>query len=156
MEYITIDTGSVIIKYIVHESNADCLIAYAQGKLQFMRLIGIFGLTINGEPILEEDENMNFTFESALLEAAYIGHNEAIQFLFKLGGDVDHCNEKQITALMLASKSGHEQIVLTLVSAGTNVNIQDDKGWTVLMLASENGHTQVVEQLFQVHPDINI
>ena len=68
LEYITIDTGSVIIKYIVHESNTDYLIAYAQGKLQFMRLIGIFGLTINGEPILEEDENMNFTFESALLK----------------------------------------------------------------------------------------
>ena len=156
LEYITIDTGSVIIKYIVHESNADCLIAYAQGKLQFMRLIGIFGLTINGEPILEGDENMNFTFESALQEASKAGHNEAVQFLLMLGGDVDHCNEEGRTALMLASKSGHEQIVLTLVSAGTNVNIQDDKGWTALMIASENGHTQVVEQLFQVHPDVNI
>ena len=156
LEYITIDTGSVIIKYIVHESNADCLIAYAQSKLQFMRLIGIFGLTINGEPILEEDENMNFTFHLALLEAANIGHNEAVKFLLKLGGDVDYCNEKGNTALMIACKSGHEQIVLTLISAETNVNIQNNKRWTALMLASQNGHTQVVEQLLKEHADVNI
>ena len=156
LEYITIDTGSVIIKYIVHESNADCLIAYAQSKLQFMRLIGIFGLTINGEHILEGDENMNFTFESALHEAAKAGHNEAIQFLLKLGGDVDHCHEKQMTALMIASKSGYEQIVLTLVSAGSNVNIQNNEGWTALMIASQNGHTQVVEELLKEHADVNI
>ena len=65
LKFIEIETGSVCIKYFVHESKVDCLIAYAQGKLQFMRLIGIFGLTINGEPILEEDENMNFSFELA-------------------------------------------------------------------------------------------
>ena len=156
LNHIEIETGSVYVKYVVIESNADCLIAYAQDKLQFMRLIGIFGLRINGEPILEEDENMNFTFESALLEAANIGHNEAVQFLLKLGGDVDHYNEKRITALMLASKSGHEQIVLTLISAGTNINIQDNEGWTALMIASENGHTQVVEQLLKEHAEVNV
>ena len=156
LKYIEIITGSVRIKYIVHESKTDVLIAYAQDKLQFMRLIGIFGLTINGEPILEEDENMNFTFESALLKAANISHNEAVEFLLKLGGDVDHCNEKRITALMLASKSGHDQIVLTLISAGTNVNIQDNEGWTALMLASENGHTRVVELLLKENADVNI
>ena len=156
LEYITIDTGSVIIKYIVHESNADCLIAYAQGKLQFMRLIGIFGLTINGEPILEEDENMNFTFELALLKAAEAGHNEAVRFLLKLGGNVDHCNEQRTTALMLASERRHEQVVQTLVSAGANVNTHNNEGWTALIIASQNGHTQVVEQLLKENADVNI
>ena len=156
LKYIEITTGSVHIKYIVYESKADCLIAYAQSKLQFMRLIGIFGLTINGEPILGEDENMNFTFESGLLEAANVGHNEAIQFLLKLEGDVSHCNEKTTTALMIASESGHEQIVQTLVSAGGIVNIQDNEGWTALMIASQNGHNQVVEQLLKEHADINV
>ena len=156
LNHIEIETGSVYVKYVVIEANADCLIAYVQDKLQFMRLIGIFGLTINDEPILKEDENMNFTFESALLEAANIGHNEAVKFLLNLGGDVDHCNEKQITALMLASKSGHEQIVLTLISAGTNVNIQDNKGWTAIMIASEIGHSHVVEQLLKEHAEVNV
>ena len=58
LKYITIHTGSVHIKYIVHESNADVLIAYAQGKLQFMRLIGIFGPTNNGEPVLEYENKI--------------------------------------------------------------------------------------------------
>ena len=156
LKYIEIETGSVHIKYIVHESNADCLIAYAQDKLQFMRLIGVFGLIINGEPILEEDENMNFTFGLALLKATHAGHNEAVQFLLKLRGDVDHCNEDGITALMIASNSGHDQVVQTLVSAGANVSIQDNEGWTALMLASHNGHPQVIEQLLKEHADINI
>ena len=156
LKYIEIDTGSVHIKYIVHESKADCLITYAQDKLQFMRLVGIFGLTINGEPILEDDDNLNFTFESALLEAANAGHNEAVQFLLKLGFDVNHCNEKGRTAIMLASAHGYEEIVQTLVLAGGNVNMQDNKGWTALMLASLNGHTQIIEQLLKEHADINI
>ena len=156
LKYIEIETGSVRIKYIVHESKADVLIAYAQDKLQFMRLIGIFGLIINGEPILDEDENMNFTFESALLKAANIGHNEAVQFFVKLRGDIDHCDEEGITALMIASNSGHEQIVQSLVSVGTNVNIQDNEGWTALMLASYYGYTQVIKDLLKEHADTNI
>ena len=157
LKYIEIETGSVHIKYFVHESkNPDCLIAYAQSKLQFMRLIGIFGLAINGESILEEDENMNFTFESALLEAAKAGHNEAVQFLLKLGGDVDHCNEEGRTALMIASQYGHEEVVQSLISVGTNVNIQDNKGWTALMITSRNGCIKVVEQLLKEHAEANI
>ena len=156
LNHIDIETGSVHIKYVVIESNADCLIAYAQGKLQFMRLIGIFGLTINGEPILEEYENMNFTFESALLEAANVCHNEALKFLLLLEVNVNHCNEKKTTALMIASEGGHEEVVQMLVSAGANVNIQDNEGWTALMIASQNGHTHVVEQLLREHADINI
>ena len=156
LKYIEIITGSVRIKYIVHESKTDVLIAYAQDKLQFMRFIGIFGLTINGEPILKEDENMNFTFESALLIAAKAGHNEAVQFLLKLESDVDYFNEEGSTALMIAIEGGYEQVIQTLVSAGSSINIQDNKGWTALMIASENGHTQVVEQLLKKHADVNV
>ena len=155
LKYIEIHTGSVHIKYIVNESNADCLIAYVQGKLEFMRLIGIFGLTINGEPILKEDENMNFTFESALLEAANIGHNEAIQFLLKIG-DVNIQNNEGWTALLIASQNGHTQVVEQLLKEHADVNIQTNDGLTALMIASQNGHTQVVEQLHKEHANINI
>ena len=156
LKYIEIDTGSVIIKYIVHESKADCLIAHAQGKLQFMRLIGIFGLTINGQLILNDDENMNFTFESALLEAAKDGHNEAVQFLLKFIKDVNHCNNKGRTALMLASKGGHEQVVQTLISVGANPNIQDNTGYTALMLACDTNSYNMVNYLLWsgANPDI--
>ena len=154
LKYITIDTGSVCIKYIVHDSTADCLIAYAQDKLHFMRLIGIFGLTINGQSILEEDENMNFSFESALQEATKAGHNEAVKFLLKLGGDINHCNEEGKTALILASEKGHHQVVELLLKENADINIQEKDGWSALMIASHNGHHQVVE-LLKAHADIN-
>ena len=156
LKYIEIETGSVRIKYFVHELKVDCLIAYAQGKLQFMRLIGIFGLTINGKPVLEEDENMNFSFELALLEAVKAGHDEAMQFLLELGGSVDYCNKEGRTALMLASEAGYEQVVQTLISAGANVNIQDNNGYTALMLACDTNSYTIVNYLLQTgaNPDI--
>ena len=83
-DHISISSGSVVIKLTVLDITADRLIKHAGGKLQFMRLIGIFRLYINDQPILQEDENMNFTFKLALLEAARTGHNEAVEFLFQL------------------------------------------------------------------------
>ena len=152
MKYITISSGSVIIKYSVHGSTADSLIEYTGGKLQFMRLIGIFSLYINDHPVLQEEENMNFTFELALLEAVTAGNNEAVEFLLQLETiDIDHGNQKSKTALMLACERGHEDIVHSLLSAGANVNIQDNKGWTELMLASKYNHISIIHMLLQAN-----
>ena len=38
---------------------------------------------------------MNFTFVSALLEAANSGHNDTVQFLIMLRVDGKHCNYKK-------------------------------------------------------------
>ena len=156
LKHIEIHAGSVIIKFAVHESNAECLIAYAQSKLQFMRLIGIFGLTINGKRILKEDENMNFTFKLALLQAANVGHDEAVQFLLKLGGNVNVKDNKGQTTLMIASQKGHIQVIECLLKEHADVNIQTNDGWTALMIASHYAHTQVIEQLLRKHPDVNL
>ena len=137
LKHITIFKGSVIIKLHILDFTADSLIEYTGGKLQFMRLIGIFSLYINDHPVLQEDENMNFTFELALLEAVTAGNNEAVEFLLQLETvNIDHTNEEGKTALMLACERGHEDIVHSLLSAGANVNIQDNKGVTALMMAT--------------------
>ena len=139
LKYITIDSGCVLIKYAVYGSKADSLIEHAKGKLQFMRLIGIFSLYINDHAVLHEDENMNFTFELALLKAATAGHNEAVEFLLQLEtNNIDHTNEEGETALMLACERGHEDIVHSLLSAGANVNLQDNNGKTALMRATSS------------------
>ena len=152
MKYITISSGSVIIKYSVHGSTADSLIEYTGGKLQFMRLIGIFSLYINDHPVLQEDENMNFTFELTLLEAVTAGNNEAVEFLLQLETvNIDHTNEEGKTALMLACERGHEDIVHSLLSAGANVNIQDNDGWAALMIASKNNHISIIHMLLQAN-----
>ena len=152
MKYITISAGSVIIKYSVYGSTADSLIEYTGGKLQFMRLIGIFSLYINDHPVLQEDENMNFTFELALLEAVTAGNNKAVEFLLQLETvNIDHTNEEGKTALMLACERGHEDIVHSLLSAGANVNIQDNKGRTALMRAIEHNHISIIHMLLQAN-----
>ena len=144
MKCITIEPGSVVI--------ADSLIEYTGGKLQFMRLIGIFSLYINDHPVLQEDENMNFTFELALLEAVTAGNNEVVEFLLQLETfNIDHTNEEGKTALMLACEKGHEDIVHSLLSAGANVNIQDNKGWTALMIASKHNHISIIHMLLQAN-----
>ena len=92
---------------------------------------------------------MNFTFQSALLEAANSGHDEAVQFLLKLTVDTEHGNEKGRTALMIASNNGREKVVQTLVSTGTNVNIQDNEGRTALITAYEHDYVAIVDNLIQ-------
>ena len=117
-----------------------------------MRLIGIFSLYINDHAVLQEDENMNFTFELALLEAVTAGHNEAVEFLLQLETvNIDHTNEEGKTALMLACERGHEDIVHSLLSAGANVNLQDNNGWTALMRASAHNHISIINMLLQAN-----
>uniref|UniRef100_A0A1X7SNH8 Uncharacterized protein n=1 Tax=Amphimedon queenslandica TaxID=400682 RepID=A0A1X7SNH8_AMPQE len=152
MKYITISSGCILIKYSVYGSTADSLIECTRGKLQFMRLIGIFSLYINDHPVLQEDENMNFTFELALLGAVTAGSKEAVEFLLQLETvNIDHTNEEGRTALMLACERGHEDIVHSLLSAGANVNIQDNKGWTALMRASEHNHISIIHMLLEAN-----
>uniref|UniRef100_A0A1X7SNA7 Uncharacterized protein n=1 Tax=Amphimedon queenslandica TaxID=400682 RepID=A0A1X7SNA7_AMPQE len=152
MKYITILSGCIIIKYSVLGSTADNLKEYTGGKLQFMRLIGIFSLYINDHPVFQEDENMNFTFEQTLLKAVTAGNNEAVEFLLQLETvNINHTNEEGKTALMLACERGHEDIVHSLLSAGANVNIQDNYGWTALMIASKHNFISIIHMLLEAH-----
>ena len=150
MKYITITSGYAMIKYSVYGSTADSLIEYTRKKLQFMYLIGMFSLYIDDHPVLQEDENMNFTFELALLEAVTAGNNEAVEFLLQLVY-IDNTNEEGKTALMLACERGHEDIVHSLLSAGANVDIQDNKGLSALMLAGMHNHISIIHMLLEAN-----
>uniref|UniRef100_A0A1X7UC84 Uncharacterized protein n=1 Tax=Amphimedon queenslandica TaxID=400682 RepID=A0A1X7UC84_AMPQE len=152
MKYISIRPGSVYITYPVLHCTADSLKEYTQRKLEFLRLIGIFSLYIDDHPVLQGDENANFTFELALLKAVTAGNNQAVEFLLHLKTvNINHTNEEGKTALMLACKGGCEDIVHSLLPAGANVNIQDNKGWTALMIASEHNHISIINTLLQAN-----
>ena len=169
LNHIDISAGSVIIKYIVRESQVDHLIAYAQDKLQFMRLIGMSSLVINDTPILaDEDENKNFTFDVALLEASKVGCIEAGQFLLELGASVNTALLKALQddkieavsvlmelggniddALLEAAKHGQTDAVQFLQELGASVNI-------ALLKAVQLGHTGLVKLLLTQNADVNI
>ena len=154
LHYIDIIPGSITINYYVCDIAADCLIEHGKGKthIQFMRLIGIFSLYINDHAVLQEDENMNFTFELALLEAVTAGHNEAVEFILQLETvNIDRTNEEGKTALMLACEGGQEDIVHSLLSNRANVNLQNSNRWTALMRASECNHISIINMLLQAN-----
>ena len=156
MKHIKITSASVHIEYYMTESSFQKVIADAEEKISFMHLIGIYRFKVNGHIILPgRHENVKFTFESGLLNAAWIGNNEAVRFLIDLGVNVDCTNEQGSTALMLATDCRHEPIVQTLISGGANVNIQDSYGQTALMLASQNGHFQIAELLLNKQINVN-
>ena len=138
LKHIRITVGSMCIRFLVPKSQVQMLIALAAEHMEFMYLLGVFEMMINDIPVLMEDENENFTFDSALLESSQSGNNEAVQFLLDLGVNVKYSNSEGKTALILASEAGHEEVVQTLVSAEANVDLQDSAGQTALMLASGN------------------
>ena len=138
LNHIILKYGCLCIRFLVPKSQVEMLIALATKHMEFMYLLGVFEMMINDIPVLMEDENENFSFDSALLESSQSGNNEAVQFILDLGVNINYSNSEGKTALMLASDAGHEEVVHTLASAEANVNLQDSAGETALMLASGN------------------
>ena len=156
LKHIRITVGSMCIRFLVPKSQVEMLIALATKHVEFMYLLGVFEMMINDIPVLMEDENENFTFDSALLESSQSGNNEAVQFLLELGVNINYSNSEGKTALMLASEAGHEEVVKTLVSAEANVNLQHSAGQTALILACEAGHEEVVQTLVSAGANVNL
>ena len=153
LKHIKITVGSMCIRFLVPKSQVEMLIALAVEHMEFMYLLGVFEMMINDIPVLMEDENENFTFDSALLESSQSGNNEAVQFLLDLGVNVNYSNSEGKTALMLACEAGHEKIVQTLVLAEADINLQDNKGFTALMVSKTK---EIFSLLLQSNADINI
>ena len=154
LKHIRITVGSMCIRFLVPKSQVKMLIALATKHKEFMYLLGVFEMMINDIPVLMEDENENFTFDSALLESSQSGNNETVQFLLDLGVNINYSNSEGKTALMLASEAGHEEVVQTLVSAEANVNLQDSAGETALVLA--NGNVGIIHCLLLANANLDI
>ena len=160
LTHIHIEPGSICVRLLAPQSQSQSLILIAAEKTEFMYHIGIFEMIINHQPILMKEEDIAFTFEQSLLQAAQAGHNNDVIILLELGANVDYQNEEGKTALMLAISGGHEHIIQTLIAAGTNVNIQDYCGNTPLVIGlnfpSSNSHIQVVKLLLKENADPNL
>ena len=159
LKHITITKGSVHIEYYMTEDPAEIqqIITHAEteSKRSFMSLIGIFRFSINGKSILNENEDVNFTFELGLLNSTVECHAEAVQFLLEMC-DVNYQRQDGATALMLASQKGHSDIVKILLTKNPHINTQGKTGWTAFMLASRYNHVDVVTLLLERNPDINM
>ena len=104
-EWFRVMIGSVYVMLLVTEEKTKSLVATCRQKLQFMRLMGVVSLQIGSTHVLNEDENDNFSFDSALLEASQLGNNEAIQFLNHL------VVGNNITCKAVVPQARHEEFV---------------------------------------------
>ena len=179
---ISITCKSVHITYFMTESPDEIqeIILHSKEKLAFMKYIGVYGMTINNEVILQVTNDKPFSFDVGLLDSSMNGQFDAVKFFLEIGFD----SEIQ-AALVLASHNGHHQVVEliinnypnilcndTFLTASskefsevtnrflqkqlTNLDIHNINKWTLLMTASENGHHQVVKLLLKKKTDPNL
>jgi len=83
-----------------------------------------------GVDIDTQDQNGS----SALMEATFGGHIDAVRLLIGRGADVNLANRDGWTPLMEACSKGYADIARILVSSGANVKSEDKNGWTALKL----------------------
>jgi len=109
--------------------------------------------------ILSEGANINAIDSSgrtALLEAAWSGHNDIVKFLIEKGADINTCDSTGYTPLMRASEEGNDSVVSTLIQKGADANAAGKvRGTTALMLAAEQGHIKCIEKLLDGGAKIN-
>ncbi|MDX1917468.1 MAG: ankyrin repeat domain-containing protein [Rickettsiaceae bacterium] len=94
--------------------------------------------------------------KTALMDAAYKGHNPITALLLERGADVNAADRYGKTAIMEAAHYGHAETTRLLIDAGAEVNAAAHNGWTALMeSAAWNWHTKVVQLLLERGADVN-
>ena len=147
MNWYDIRPGSVCIMFYAHEKIFEALATTGKQKLVFMRLVGVFDLQIGDAIVMKEDENRNYSFDGAFLEASLTCNFDALKFLQAVGVNVDYRNETGKTALLIASEQGHKEIVKYLVLKKADVNACDEESNSALIFATENNNVEIVQTL---------
>jgi ankyrin repeat protein len=85
---------------------------------------------------------------TALMIAAYYGHEEAVQCLLNNPNIViDQQDDNGRTALMFAAGTGNCSIIQSLLNYGADCNITDPAGDTALMITVSKGNIDAVQSL---------
>ena len=97
---------------------------------------------------------------TALMRAAWEGHEQIVRLLLERGASVNACNEKMETALTRAAAQGHLSIVELLLSAGAEVDDHRNRIYTEVTAALGeallNGHKNVAFLLYNRGADPNL
>ena len=147
MKWYKVEPGSICITFSAYSHISKALISLSERKSYFMRLVGVFNLQISDVTVLNDDENEEYSFELAFLEASLTCNIDAIKFLLVLGVNVDYTNEKGKTALLIASQQGHKEVVNCLIAANADVNASDVDSQSALIIASENNDVELAQIL---------
>lgn len=89
------------------------------------------------------------------MTAAANGHTTRVNYLLRLGADIDLSDERGLTALHHAAYSGWEDTVETLLSNGANSEAQAELWGTPLHLAAIKGRINIVRALLRYRAVVN-
>ena len=92
---------------------------------------------------------------TALHSASVTGHLRVVQYLLRLGVNVDVRDSASDTPLLLASWKGHCDIVQCLLEHGANADFLDEANNTALTFAAFYGHVNVVRLLLEHDAEVN-
>jgi len=92
------------------------------------------------------------TGESALLQAAALGHLEVVRTLLQKGADLQftnsvHPHQKGDTALLRAAYRGHAEVFELLLKAGAHADVKNQWGWSAVHMAAAGDCTPCLEAL---------
>ncbi|MEM4366519.1 MAG: ankyrin repeat domain-containing protein [Candidatus Anstonellales archaeon] len=93
---------------------------------------------------------------TALMRAAWRGHEEFVKMLIKAGANLDLQGNGGWTALVWAAFEGNEGVVKMLIKAGANLDLQNNYGETALMRAADNGNEGVVKMLIKAGANLDL
>ena len=86
--------------------------------------------------------------ETPIYQAAVRGDLRCIQFLARVGVDLNKTEFEGWTPLMIAAQFGHEDAVKALVEFNADIHHAVFGGATALLIAAQNGHLGVVTTLY--------
>ena len=155
---ISVKKGCISVTWLARRSAIPSLIAQAQDKTEFMRLVGVLRVSVAGIDILEQEEEEDTFLSSALDRAARRDSEDAVEMLLSLEADPNSSNSKGTTPLMIASYRGNIRITTLLLQARANINQLDNDGYTALKEAclSETPLNDLVRLLIEYGANINI
>ena len=153
MNNIVISPGCLLLQYGIRDrSMIDTIIQHVQHNIELMRLIGVFQLAVDGTPVIHEDEDLSFSFNTSLLDATF-SNNVAVQCLLDIGANVNYQDDDGYTALMWAVCINNIDIIHQLLQAGADVHIQGKIGLTALMAACGGSRLRLVPDEHRLSDD---
>ena len=130
--------GAGIVWFTCVSGKRTMHVAAAAGDVEQVQQFLSRGVNVNSRDTLGQ---------TALLHAAWWGHEGVANLLIKHGINVNAKSDLGFTALQWAINHGHKRIVRLLLDHGAEVNIVSINEWTPLHEAATLGHDDIYAAL---------